>query len=93
MAKRGTLDDNTVWKVEEIKKIPNSDEARKLTAAAKDGMDKAIALCRDGALFWEIGDAIQTLAEERGFSVVVGVSAGVFSVTDVSSVMRRIPAP
>ncbi len=47
-----------------------SDTARRLTETAKECMDLAIARCRDGALFWEIGDVIQSLAESRGFSVV-----------------------
>ena len=42
MAKRGALDDNTVWRVEEIKKIPNSDEARKLLLRVKEHADNVL---------------------------------------------------
>ena len=47
-----------------------SDEARRITETARESMFAAIERCRDGATFWDIGDAIQSLAEERGFSVV-----------------------
>jgi methionyl aminopeptidase len=47
-----------------------SDEARLLSATAQECMELGIARVRAGALYWEIGDAIQTLAESRGFSVV-----------------------
>jgi methionyl aminopeptidase len=47
-----------------------SEDAHKVTDTARECLEAGIALCKDGALFWEIGDAIQTLAEGRGLSVV-----------------------
>jgi methionyl aminopeptidase len=47
-----------------------SEEARTITETARECMERGIAACREGALFYDIGDAIQSLAESRGFSVV-----------------------
>ena len=47
-----------------------SAEARLLTETTREALHRAIAVVRDGATFWAIGDAIQSLAESRGLSVV-----------------------
>ena len=47
-----------------------SDDARRLTETCRESLHRAIAIVRDGATFWQIGDVIQSLAESRGFSVV-----------------------
>jgi methionyl aminopeptidase len=47
-----------------------SEEARRLTETCRESLQGAIARVRDGASFWDIGDAIQALADARGFSVV-----------------------
>ena len=60
MAKRGTLDDNTVWKVEEIKKIPNSDEARKLLLRVKEHADNVLK-----ARGWKVKRLIEICCCER----------------------------
>ena len=60
MAKRGTLDDNTVWRVEEIKKIPNSDEARKLLLRVKEHADNVLK-----ARGWKVKRLIEICCCER----------------------------
>ena len=60
MAKRGTLDDNTVWRVEEIKKIPNSDEARKLLLRVKEHADNVLR-----ARGWKVKRLIEICCCER----------------------------
>ena len=60
MAKRGALDDNTVWKVEEIKKIPNSDEARKLLLRVKEHADNVLK-----ARGWKVKRLIEICCCER----------------------------
>ena len=47
-----------------------SDEARLVTETARESLDRAIAIVRDGALFSAIGDVIHALADARGLSVV-----------------------
>jgi methionyl aminopeptidase len=47
-----------------------SDDARRVTETCRESLAKAIAIVRDGALFWDIGDVIQTHAESRGLSIV-----------------------
>ena len=60
MAKRGTLDNNTVWRVEEIKKIPNSDEARKLLLRVKEHADNVLK-----ARGWKVKRLIEICCCER----------------------------
>lgn len=47
-----------------------SADARRLTETCREALHRAIAVVRDGATFWDIGDAIQSIAETRGLSVV-----------------------
>jgi len=47
-----------------------SPEARRLTETTHESLLRALAIVRDGASFWDVGNAIQTLAESRGYSVV-----------------------
>jgi methionyl aminopeptidase len=47
-----------------------SDEARRLTETTREALELAISRVRAGALFWEIGDAIEGHAQRRGLSVV-----------------------
>ncbi|MBS1260809.1 MAG: Methionine aminopeptidase 1 [Calditrichaeota bacterium] len=47
-----------------------SDEARRLIEATRESLDAAIAVVRPGAYLSDIGHAVQTYVEERGFSVV-----------------------
>ncbi|MEM7246988.1 MAG: methionyl aminopeptidase [Acidobacteriota bacterium] len=46
------------------------DSTRRLAEITQECMDRAIARVRPGGMFWEIGDAIQELAEGEGYSVV-----------------------
>jgi methionyl aminopeptidase len=47
-----------------------SAEKQKLVATAKEALDAAIALCRPGNRIGDLGHAVQTYAESRGYSVV-----------------------
>lgn len=47
-----------------------SPEKRRLVETARDALEQAIALCKVGNRIGDIGHAIQTYVESRGFSVV-----------------------
>jgi methionyl aminopeptidase len=47
-----------------------SDDKARLVAAARESLDAAIELCRVGNRLGDIGHAIQSYAESRGYSVV-----------------------
>jgi len=47
-----------------------SPEKQRLVATAKEALDAAIALCRPGNRIGDLGHAVQTYAESRGYSVV-----------------------
>jgi methionyl aminopeptidase len=47
-----------------------SPEKQKLVAAAKEALDSAIALCTIGNRLGDVGHAVQSYAESRGYSVV-----------------------
>lgn len=49
---------------------PVSPEARRLIDACRDALDAAIRAARPGGRLSEVARAVQTLAEERGFSLV-----------------------
>ena len=79
MAKRGTLDDNTVWRVEEIKKIPNSDEARKLLLRVKEHADNVLKAVKDGmnGIVWvDDAQAVEYRISKR-YSTAPGVCVSV----------------
>ena len=45
-------------------------ETRQLVATAREALDAAIALCRPGNRLGDVGHAVQSYAESRGYSVV-----------------------
>jgi methionyl aminopeptidase len=47
-----------------------SDEKRRLVDTAREALDKAIELCKPGNRLGDIGHAVQSYAESRGYSVV-----------------------
>lgn len=47
-----------------------SAEKRRLVATAEEALDRAIALCRPGKRLGDLGHAVQSYAESRGYSVV-----------------------
>lgn len=47
-----------------------SDEKRRLVDTAREALDKAIELCRVGNRLGDLGHAVQSHAESRGYSVV-----------------------
>lgn len=47
-----------------------SDEARRLMDVTRDALDAAIARCRPGMRLGDVGNAVQTVVERAGFSVV-----------------------
>ena len=47
-----------------------SDEKRRLVETARDSLEAAIELCRPGNRVGDLGNAIQSYVESRGFSVV-----------------------
>ncbi|HWO19456.1 MAG TPA: type I methionyl aminopeptidase [Kofleriaceae bacterium] len=47
-----------------------SEEKRRLVATAEEALERAIALCRPGKRLGDLGQAIQSFAELRGYSVV-----------------------
>jgi methionyl aminopeptidase len=47
-----------------------SEEKRRLVATAEEALERAIALCRPGKRLGDLGHAIQSFAESRGYSVV-----------------------
>jgi methionyl aminopeptidase len=47
-----------------------SDEKRRLVETARDSLEAAIALCRPGSRLGDLGHAVQSHVESRGFSVV-----------------------
>jgi methionyl aminopeptidase len=47
-----------------------SEDRRRLVAAAEEALDQAIALCRPGKRLGDLGHAVQSYAESRGYSVV-----------------------
>lgn len=47
-----------------------SDENRRLVETARDALEQAIALCRVGSRLGDLGHAVQSYAESRGYSVV-----------------------
>jgi len=46
------------------------EDRRRLVAAAEEALDQAIALCRPGKRLGDLGHAVQSYAESRGYSVV-----------------------
>lgn len=47
-----------------------SDEARRLMDVTREALDAAIARCRPGMRLGDVGNAVQTVVERAGFSVV-----------------------
>ncbi len=47
-----------------------SEEKRRLVATAEEALERAIALCRPGKRLGDLGHAVQSFAESRGYSVV-----------------------
>ncbi len=47
-----------------------SEEKRRLVATAEQALEQAIALCRPGMRLGDLGHAVQSYAESRGYSVV-----------------------
>jgi methionyl aminopeptidase len=47
-----------------------SPEKRRLVATAEEALERAIALCRPGQRLGDLGHAVQSYAESRGYSVV-----------------------
>jgi len=69
MAAAAGLDDNTVWKVEEIKKIDNSAEARKLLLRVKEHADNVLK-----ARGWRVKNLIEICCcEKKNMGTNLGV--------------------
>jgi len=47
-----------------------SEEKQRLVATAQEALERAIALCRPGKRLGDLGHAVQSYAESRGYSVV-----------------------
>lgn len=46
------------------------DESRRLVETTRECLDKAIAICKPGTLYREVGNVISSIAQRNGFSVV-----------------------